>query len=327
MRRAAVLALLVLAGCGGSSGDEPAPSRGPAPQLDPPQAAEPARSPAPAEDPEGEILRPGGPAEGLVIAGDGTIAAARQDRPELVLLRGGRVTARVPLPAAPRHLDLQSPAGPVLVPAEEANALVRVGLDGETTRTKAGDHPHDATSAAGTTFTADEFGSTVTRASDGRSTPVDAQPGGITTVGDRLAVISVRAYTVELLDPRTLRGGGSQNAGLGPTHVVGDRAGRLYITDTRGDALVTFATRPRLKFLSRTRLPGSPYGIAVAPEGDRLWVTTTQTNEVHELRTGDEPALTATVPTVRQPNTVAAGPGGRVCVASATDDAIGCLDR
>ena len=235
---------------------------------------------------------------------------------------------RIPLPAAPRHLELVRPGGPVLVPAEEADALVAVDLrTGDREREVAGDHPHDAAWLGGRAFTADEFGSTLTR-SDGRSVPVDAQPGGVVAAGEQLAVISVRAYPIELFDPGTLRGGGSQSAGLGPTHAVADGAGRVYVTDTRGDAVIVFATRPRLKFLARVPLSGSPYGIALDDEAGRLWVTLTARNELVELTAGDRPRRLRTLPTVRQPNSVAVDARrGLVAVGSATDDALQVLER
>ena len=317
-----VVACVVLHGCGADDAGPPAPR----PQLSPPQAAEPARAPRAERKPAGRVVRIGGPVEGLVADGDtGLLAAARQDRRELALveLPSGRLRETVALPAAPRHLALATPGGPVLVPAEEADRLVRVALPGgEAEVTEVGDHPHDAAALGDRAFTVDEFGSTLTEAG-GRSVPVDAQPGGVVAVGDQLAVISVRAYTIELFDPETLRGSGSQSAGLGPTHAEADRDGRVYVTDTRGDALVVFATEPRLKFLARIPLRGTPYGIAVDDERGLVHVTLTARNELVSLTLGDEPRRRTTLPTVRQPNSVTVDPrDGTVVVGSATDDAV-----
>ncbi len=336
----AVLALaLGLAGCGGSDrqdgGEAPAPPGArAADQPSPPRAAEPARAPALRREPAGRVVRIGGPAEGLVAdARTGLVAAALQRSPRLVLAqtRTGRVEQDVELPASPRHLELARAGGPVLVPAEEADALVDVALPGgDVSRAPAGDHPHDAAFLGGRAFTADEFGSTVTALRDGRrvaQAPVDAQPGGIVAVGDRLGVVSVRAYTFELLDPRTLRGGGSQSAGLGPTHAAVDGDDRVWITDTRGDALIAFATRPRLKYLARVPLPGSPYGLAVDRRRGRVWVTLTGRNELVEVDASDRPRRRRTLPAVRQPNSVAVDERtGRVVVASAADDALQLVD-
>jgi DNA-binding beta-propeller fold protein YncE len=80
---------------------------------------------------------------------------------------------------------------------------------------------------------------------------VDVQPGGIVALpGGTVAVVSVRAYTVELLD-RDLRPLGSQNVGYGPSHVVADARGRLYVADTRGGGISVFDTQPRLRFAAR----------------------------------------------------------------------------
>ncbi len=277
----------------------------------------------------------GGPSEGVVTDPDtGLLAAARRDRPELTLVdvRSGRVRERVPLPARARHLALAKPGGPVLVPAEEADALVRVSLPGGRTQTtRVGDFPHSVAFANGRAFTVDEFGSTVTAVENGdrvRQTLVDAQPGGIVAVGDQLAVVSVRAYTLTLLDARTLQGGSSQFAGSGPTHAVADAGQRIYVTDTRGNALSVFSTRPRLKFIARVPLSGgAPLGIAADAGRDRVWVTLTATNQVVEIEASERPRRLRTLPTVCQPNSVAVDERtGRVVVASAIDNALQLLD-
>jgi len=343
MARAALLLLVVvglaLAGCGGDGADdEPADPPGArdraAAQPYPPRAAEPASAPPQRRTPAGRVVRIGGPAEGLVAdARTGLLAAALQREPRLMLVetRTGRVEQDVELPASPRHLELARAGGPVLVPAEEADRLVEVALPGGEQRTlPAGDHPHDAAAIGARRFTADEFGSTVTAVEDGRRVaqgPVDVQPGGIVAVGGRLGVVSVRAYTFELLDAQTLRGGGSQNAGLGPTHAARDAADRVWITDTRGDALIVFATQPRLRFLARVPLAGSPYGLAVDARRGRVWVSLTARNELVELDASDRPRRRRTLPTVRQPNSVAVDERtGRVAVASATGDALQLVD-
>ena len=197
--------------------------------------------------------------------------------------------------------------------------------------TQVGDFPHSAAFADGRAYTVDEFGSTVTAVEDGErvgQAVVDVQPGGIVAVGDQLAVISVRAYTVTLLDQRTLRSGSSQFAGSGPTHAVADAEDRSYVTDTRGDALSVFSTRPRLKFIARVPLPGgAPLGIAADPGRDRVWVTLTGTNELVEIEASERPQRRRTFPTVRQPNSVAVDERtGRIAVASAAGDALQLID-
>jgi DNA-binding beta-propeller fold protein YncE len=62
---------------------------------------------------------------------------------------------------------------------------------------------------------------------------------------------------------------------------------------------------------------GTPYGIALDPAADRLWVTQTKLNTVSEFAlNGPRPRLVRHLPTVRQPNTVGVDPrSGRVFVA------------
>jgi DNA-binding beta-propeller fold protein YncE len=166
------------------------------------------------------------------------VAVQSPDRLVLVDDRSGRVVREVPLPGSARHVSLARPGGPFLVPAETANQLVEVDpRTGRTRSTPVGDHPHDATAVGPRIFTADEFGATMTVVRDGRvvgTMPVDVQPGGIAAAGDRVAIVSVRAYDVELYDGRSdrPRGLGAQSGGLGPSHVVVGPDGRLVIAET-----------------------------------------------------------------------------------------------
>ena len=324
--------VLTLGACGGGAGgggSGPASSELPYP----PTAAEPASSPPLKQQPAGRVVRIGGPGEG--IAADpqtGLIAVARQDQPLLALVdaASGEVRKRVPLPASARHLEIARPGGPVLVPAEDADALVQVSLPDGTIEetTKVGDFPHDATFLNGRAYSADEFGNTVTAVQDGeavRQAPVAVQPGNIVPIGEELAVVSVRAYTLTLLDPVTLRDEeGSQFIGSGPTHAAVDADGRIYATDTRGGALSVFATRPELKFIARVPLPGgAPLGLEVDKRRGRVWVSLTATNQLLEFEASDNPRRLRTLPTVRQPNGLTVDERtGRVAVASASDDAL-----
>ena len=344
MARSVLLTLplvLLVIGCGGSN-EQPTGTRSgagvsgaPADLPYPPQAAEPASSPPVDVRPAGRVVPVGGPSEGVAADPEtGLLAVARQDRPELTIVHAGsgQVRERVRLPATARHLALARPGGAVLVPAEDADALVRVSLPGgKTQTTPVGDFPHSATFADGRAYTVDEFGSTVTAVENGRrvgQAVVDVQPGGIVAVRDQLAVISVRAYTLTLLDQRTLRSGSSQFAGSGPTHAVADSDDRIYVTDTRGNALSVFSTRPRLKFIARVPLPGgAPLGIAADARRNRVWVTLTATNELVEVEASERPQRRRTFPTVRQPNSVAVDERtGRVAIASAVDDALQFID-
>ena len=119
-----VVLVLVLSGCGAEPAGDP-----PGPRLAP--AAEPAEAPEPARAPVGQVVALGPVAEGVVADPvTGLVAAGLRDPFRLVLVDGasGQVRREVPLPGHLRHLQLAAPGGPVLVPAESADAVLRVGL-------------------------------------------------------------------------------------------------------------------------------------------------------------------------------------------------------
>lgn len=336
-RRLLILAVLLvlplsLPACGEEEGDGGADA---SVLPYPPEAAEPAASPEVEDTPPGQIVEVGQSPEGVAFDPQtGLVAVGTREPGELVLVDGvsGEIRERVRLPSAPRHLDVAEPGGPVLVPAEDANALVEVSLpDGDTRVTEVGENPHDVAFLDDRIYVGDEFSSSLSVLANGRRVrqiPVDVQPGGVVALDDAVGIVSVRAYTLELfsLEDR-LRAQGSQNAGVGPTHAVRDADGRIFITDTRGDAVVVFQTQPRLKFVGRLELPGSPYGIAIDRERGRVWITLTERNEVVEVDAADEPQVLRRFPTVRQPNTLAVTPGGsRLFIASRTDGTLQMLD-
>ena len=326
-----VLVALALSACGDAA--KPAAPLAPRPPY-PPKAMEPVTSPAPADKPAGRVVRVGGRPEGVAVDPQTGVAAVATQQPRGVALvdaNTGAVRRRVALPANARHVVLAKPGGPFLVPLEDANKLAEIDpRTGRVLLRPAGDHPHNATYLHGKAYVGDEFGSTISevgRSGPIRSAPADAQPGGVVAVGDKLAVISVRAYTIELFDPGTLRGEGSQSVGLGPSHAVVDNAGRVYIADTRGGAITVFATKPRLKWIARVSLPGSPYGLAVDPRRNRVWATLTARNQLVEIATGDRPREVGRRPTVRQPNTLAVDPRtGRLLIASNSDGTLEIVD-
>lgn len=307
---------------------------GSARELPPP--AEPATSPRPAATPAGRVLALGGGPEGLTVdPRSGIVAVGLRDPDRVALVDGrrGRVLRRVPIPASPRHLALAAPGGPVLVPAEHANVLVRVGLpDGDVRVTRVGRFPHHATAAGGRTFVANELGDSVSVVEKGRTiaeldTPV--QPGGIAALGEQfVGLVAVRSNRLEVYDARALTSLGRAGAGAGPTHVVAGPPGRFYVADTRGNAVVVFRLRPRLETAGRINLPGAPYGMAIDRRRQRLWVTLTARNRVAELDLrGLGARFRGSFPTVRQPNTVAVDEvSGRVFVAGAAGGELQLID-
>ena len=319
MRRAAAIAAAAaaLAGCGS------------APVDDLPPAAEPAVSPELSEPPAGYEIKVGPAPEGVVadpLTGLVAVGLRTPDRLALVDAAGRRVVRRVALSESPRHLQLAAPGGPVLVPAERANALDLVDLPGGKRRSiGTGSYPHDATAVTGgRIWVGDERGDAVTVVAGDRRirrVPVARQPGGLTALarGTGVAVVAVRERVLEVFDARSFARAGRAPAGVGPTHVVSDGRDLLYVVDTEGDALLVFDVKPELQLTRRVFLRGSPYGIAIDRRRGRLWVTLTGRNRLVELAAGPRPRPLRELATVRQPDTVAVDPRrGRVYVTGRT---------
>ena len=329
VRAAVVLAVLLLGltGCGGDPAAAPARAT---------KAAEPADSPALTTAPAGTVLPLDPDVEGMVADPvTGLLAVAVRDPDRLLLVDGasGAVQREVPLPGHARHLQLAAPGGPVLVPAEDSNALVQVALPGgEATSTAVGTYPHDAARvASGQVLVGDERGGTLSVVTDGQVTATltdQRQPGGVAALGDVAGVVDVGAFTLSTYDVPAARRTAVTDAGEGPTHLVADAAGRFLVADTRGDAVLVFAADP-LRLASRYRLPGTPYGLAYDGTRQVLWVTLTASNEVVGLSTaGDRLREVDRFPSVRQPNTVAVDPGtGRVFVGSRATGELQLVDR
>jgi DNA-binding beta-propeller fold protein YncE len=265
--------------------------------------------------------------EGLIADPEtGLVAVGLRNPDELALIDGDtlEVVGKVALPESPRHLSLAAPGGPVLVPSERADVLAQVALpDGDTLRTSpVGDFPHDAAAAPnGRIFVLDEQASTVSVIEDGEvieTLETLSFPGGAATTQEGLVgVVAVRGLGLEVFDSEPLESLGRIDAGEGPTHIVAGPDGRFYVADTRGDALLVFEARPELERVARLPLDeGSPYGIALDPEREHLWVTLTAENTVVQYDIGgDEPEELDRYFTARQPNTVAVNPeSGRVFV-------------
>ncbi len=318
--------------------------------ADLPPVAQPRVSPPASRTPAGRVVRlgppaaalvpgrttgPGGAPEGLAFdPASGLLAVGVRDPAQLVLVDGasGRVARRVGLPGAARDLAVQG--GDVLVPAERAGRLLRVrARDGRVTGDlRLGGRPHDVVGGAlaGSAFVTDGAGSAVAVVRGDRrerSIAVGAQPTGLAPVSPgRLAVVSGRERLVDLVEVATGRRLGRADAGVGPTHAVAhDRW--LWVTDTAGDALLVFRTRPALELVRRVHLPGGPYGIALDTEKLRLWITLTATNEVVELPAHGRPHELRRLPTVPQPDGLAVDPvTHRVFVASRRDGTLQLLD-
>ncbi|MQA12934.1 MAG: YncE family protein [Pseudonocardiaceae bacterium] len=324
---------LLASGCGVERSDPAA--RDPGSRLPPP--AETANSPEQTRTPSGDVVAIGPIAEGVVAdPRTGLVAVGLRDPFRLALVDGasGEVRREVPLSGHLRHLQLEAPGGPVLVPAESANALLRVALPAGEVISRVGvdRFPHDATATAGGSIVvANEFGGTVSVVEGGRVVHAfgnATQPGGVDAVGERVGMVDVRENSLTVYDIPGRRRIAELPAGEGTTHVVTGPRGRLLVADTEGDAITIFGLDPEPRMLDRLPLPGSPYGISYDDARDWLWVTLTATNEVVGIDfAGGAPRVAVRLPTIRQPNTVAVNSAtGRVFVASPTEGALQLID-
>ncbi|KUI39008.1 hypothetical protein AU195_23210 [Mycobacterium sp. IS-1496] len=310
-------------------------SRPPTAGLPPP--AEPQSAPPPTAPVPGRIVAVGAQPEGIVVdARTRTVAVLTRKPNELVLLDAdtAEVTVRTALPGFGRHLQLARPGGPVLVPVESADALVRVALPGGEAQPQivTGTFPHDASEAAdGTVFVANELGGTVTvlRGDEILRVFTDSvQPAGLAPVGTAMGMLDVRKNDLTVYDSERLTVVGTTPAGEGPTHQVADRNGRLIVTDTRGDAVRVFDPLPQPREIAVVAQPGGPYGITYDPTRDRVWVTSSGTNEVVGYDMADAtPREVARFATVQNPYTVAVdAASGRLFVTGLTGGVVQIID-
>lgn len=299
--------LVLLAGCGA----DPSASTTAAPL---PPAAEPAVAPPLTATPAGQLVPVGNAPEGVAADPVTHLVAIGVRQPnQLVLLddRSGQVVNRIALPGHLRHLQLAAPGGPVLVPDEDANALLTVALPAGTITAKihTGTFPHDATQAGnGTVFAANELGGTVVAIRGGAVVHIFTnvvQPAGLAAIGTTVGLVDVRQNVLHLYNAANFDAVGQVPAGAGPTHVDAVRGGQFAVIDTRGSAVLFDQLAPTPHQVYRLALPGTPYGVAYDPVRQRLWVTLTARNQLVGIDlTGTTPRVVAQLPTVRQPNTV-----------------------
>ncbi len=302
-----------------------------------PPAAEPRQAPPPAQALPGRTVAVGRSPEGVVVdAQTRIVAVAARDPDEVVLLDAdsGAVTRRVPLPGKVRHLQLAGPGGPVLVPVETADVLIRIELpEGKSQPAiHTGEHPHDAAAAAnGTVFVANEHDGTVAVLRGDQIVKVFAdpvQPAGTAPVGTSMGVLDVRKNDLTVYDAERLTIVGSAPAGAGPTHLVADRHGRMIAADTRGDTVRVFTPLPTPREVATVAQPGGPYGIAYDWSRDRLWVASSGTNDIvgYDM-SGPSPREVQRFPTVQNPNTVGVDADtGRLFVAGVSAGVLQIID-
>ena len=129
-------------------------------------------------------------------------------------------------------------------------------------------------------------------------------------------MVAVSARVLQVYDAHTLKPLGSIPAGVGPSHIVA-RGATAYVADTQGEEILVYAIGPHPRLLGKVAAPGTPYGLAIDPGRERLWVTETATDRLAEYSLGGRlPRRVATYPVLRQPNSVAVDPRtGQVFVA------------
>jgi hypothetical protein len=306
--RLAVVVLAALAagtvGCGSTATTPP---------LSP--TARPARAPALTIRPAGRVLHVGPLADAVVADPNAHVFAVAVHNPSRLILvsaRTGRIRERVAIPTGTRRAGAPPPAPAVfLVPAETGRRALAIQ---PARRTATHERPPSAAIVLGRTFVTDARAAAVValdRGRPARTLLATIHPGGLVAADfdRRLAVVATRERTLALYDPRTLRRVAQLPAGAGPTSVVagGDR---LYVADTRGDAILVFATdagRRPLARAGRLALPrgSAPYGLALDPVRQRLWVTLTARNELVSLPIGGRAGPARRFPTVQQPDAVA----------------------
>jgi hypothetical protein len=308
LRLAVVLLPVLAAGTGGCGSTAPAP-----PGLSP--AARPAHAPATTVRPAGRVLHVGALADAVVADPNAHIFAVAVHNPGRLVLVGtrtGRIRERVAIPTGTRRSGTPPPAPAVfLVPAETGRRALAIQ---PAPSTPAGELPQSAALVLGRSFVADARAAAVVALDRGRPTrtlPATIHPGGLVAADfdRRLAVVGTRERMLALYDPRTLRRVAQLPAGAGPTNVVAS-GDRVYVADTRGDAILVFATdagRRPLTRAGRLALPrgSAPYGLALDPVRQRLWVTLTSRNELVSLPIGGRAGPTRRLPTVQQPDAVA----------------------
>jgi hypothetical protein len=305
-------------------------------------AATPAESPPPASPPAGTVLAIGAKVSAAAIDGStGTLAIAVTDPDRLLLIDLAAFDAEpqtVRLPGRVEQLDQAGVDGQLLAPVASAGKLLTVDvISGQVRSVDVEGGPVAAAVVAGRTVVAlaSRPGVAVLDGSRVRHTPDEfAGPADVVAAGGTAAVLDRMRTALTVLDPAdggdadAVRLGPSLRAGHGATNAVGDRFGRVLVTDTRDGELLAFSANP-LIMRQRFPVPGAPYAIAYDPVRDLAWVTLTERNEVIGFHVaGGEPVERFRLATVRQPNTVAVDPrSGAVIVGSGTGDGVQVVEK
>ncbi|MCU1690533.1 MAG: hypothetical protein JWN20_2461 [Jatrophihabitantaceae bacterium] len=259
----------------------------------------------------------------------GVLAIAVRDPDRILLINPvtGAQTA-VGMPGHARHLQLAGPGGPLLVPVEDADVLIRVALpSGATKTTSVGTQPHDAAGVdGGRVVVGDEFSKQISildaQGKVERTVNDLVQPGGIVGAGPTVAVVDVGGFTLSTYDVATGNRTGRVPAGAGPTHGVLTTDRHVVIADTRGNAVMIYTLDP-LALLTKYPIAGNPYGLAYDAQTNTVWMTLTERNELVGLNLdASTPVEIARYSTVEQPNSVAVFPGTSTIWVGGTRDGV-----
>ena len=139
-------------------------------------------------------------------------------------------------------------------------------------------------------------------ATDGNRIQVHAHVDSLAAQGNTVAVLDRGQTSITTVGPDG-RIGQSLRAGQGATTMVSDPAGRLLVSDTRGDQLLVYGVDP---LILRQAYPVADSPYAVAGSRGLAWVSQTSANSVtgYDLSTGI-PLEKVRYPSVRQPNALA----------------------
>ena len=276
------------------------------------KAAEPGVAPAATIPPVGRVvpLPEGTHPWGIAVADSVHtvyIAAHKQNKFVVYDMATGSVTTKL-VPGAGRMIDLAAPGGPLLLPAENRATLYLLALpsldviSSESTSTQ----PHEAVQVGETTFVSEEYGHAVRALRGGKTIAHFAepvQPGGITAVGNRVAVVDVAANLLFVYDASTLKLIAALPAGTGPSHVVPIGGTRVAVCDVRGNAVLIYDIAGTPHALGRASVPGRAFWIGSDPTTGTIYTALSNANKIAELKVAADgtPTLVATVPTVRNP--------------------------
>lgn len=320
----------LLAGCG-SPGASPTPTPSSTATSEPAptplaEAPEPAVSPPAQASLPGTVIPVAGAPEGIAVTATGTVAVnvRNPDGLDILPIPAGSATTTtprfVPLRSEGRHLTLAGPNGPALSAGEKDGTLSVIDLPGGQiayTVPTTGPAPHEAFAVGqGTIFVANEFGNSFSIIRDRRvvrTVPTPLQPGGGAATSDGRYAVGVGMRGRQITE-YTATGDivGTADCGAGPTHTVAGDDGLFWVNDTNGDAVLGFQatpTGPRQVASIPTGSGSKPYGDAYDSARRTLWITLTGSNQLLGLTlSGTQVAHQVSIPTVRQPNSVAVDP-------------------